>query len=235
VDAVFCFVLVRHSGSVEVMAESLILDTQPRMKRGSRAARKLRKEGRIPAVIYGHKEATVAVTLSGDDLGKAIRHGTRVVDLKESGKLEKALIREVQWDHLGKDVLHVDFTRVSADERIRVNVPVELRGIAPGVTGGTGVIDQPIHSLSVECLAISIPESIRVTVNELQLGMAIHVRDLVMPPGVVAMNDPDAIVVHVTAKQVEPEPVAAAAAAPVEGATEPEIIGRKVAEEEEAE
>jgi large subunit ribosomal protein L25 len=163
------------------------------------------------------------------------RHGTRVVDLKESGKLEKALIREVQWDHLGKDVLHVDFTRVSADERIRVNVPVELRGIAPGVTGGTGVIDQPIQSLSVECLAISIPESIRVAVNELQLGMAIHVRDLVLPPGVVAMNDPDAIVVHVTAKQVEPEPVAAAAAAPVEGAAEPEIIGRKVAEEEEPE
>jgi large subunit ribosomal protein L25 len=205
----------------------------PGVPQGSRAARKLRKQGRIPAVIYGHKEATLAVTLSGEDLEKAIRHGTRVVDLKAGGKLEKALIREVQWDHLGKDVLHVDFTRVSADERIRVNVPVELRGIAPGVSGGTGVLDQPIHSLTIECLAISIPESIRVAVNELQLGMAIHVRDLVLPPGVKAMNDPDAIVVHVTAKQVEPEPTPAAA--PVEGAAEPEIIGRKVAEEEEAE
>jgi large subunit ribosomal protein L25 len=215
------------------MAESQVLETQPRTTQGSRAARKLRKQGRIPAVIYGHKEATVAVTLSGEDLEKAIRQGTRVVDLKTSAKLEKALIREVQWDHLGKDVLHVDFTRVSADERIRVNVPVELRGIAPGVTGGTGVLDQPLHSLTIECLAISIPESIRVAVNELQLGMAIHVRDLVLPPGVTAMNDPDAIVVHVTAKLVEPEPTAAAA--PVEGAAEPEIIGRKVAEEEEAE
>jgi large subunit ribosomal protein L25 len=215
------------------MTESQELETQPRTTQGSRAARKLRKQGRIPAVIYGHKEATVAVTLSGEDLEKAIRQGVRVVDLKTGAKLEKALIREVQWDHLGKDVLHVDFTRVSADERIRVNVPVELRGIAPGVTGGTGVLDQPLHSLTIECLAISIPESIRVAVNELQLGMAIHVRDLVLPPGVTAMNDPDAIVVHVTAKLVEPEPTAAAA--PVEGAAEPEIIGRKVAEEEEAE
>jgi large subunit ribosomal protein L25 len=208
------------------------LDTQPRTNQGTRAARKLRKEGRIPAVIYGHKEATVAVTLAGEDLERAIRQGTRVVDLKAGGKLEKTLIREVQWDHLGKEVLHVDFTRVSADERIRVNVPVELRGIAPGVTGGTGVLDQPIHSLAIECLAISIPESIRVAVNELQLGMAIHVRDLVLPPGVTAMSDPDAIVVHVTAKQVEPE---APAAPPVEATAEPEIIGRKVAEEEEAE
>jgi large subunit ribosomal protein L25 len=214
------------------MAESVVLDTQPRTNQGTRAARKLRKEGRIPAVIYGHKEATVAVTLAGEDLERAIRQGTRVVDLKAGGKLEKTLIREVQWDHLGKEVLHVDFTRVSADERIRVNVPVELRGIAPGVTGGTGVLDQPIHSLAIECLAISIPESIRVAVNELQLGMAIHVRDLVLPPGVTAMSDPDAIVVHVTAKQVEPE---APAAPPVEATAEPEIIGRKVAEEEEAE
>jgi large subunit ribosomal protein L25 len=216
------------------MAESVTLETQPRANQGTRAARKLRKEGRIPAVVYGHKEATVPVTLSMDDLGRAIRQGTRVVDLQGGGKLEKALIREVQWDHLGKEILHVDFARVSADERIQVNVPVELRGIAPGVSGGTGVIDQPIHSLAIECLAISIPDSVRVNVNELQLGMAVHVRDLVLPPGVKAMNDPDAIVVHVTAKQVEPEPTAAAVA-PTEGGAEPEIIGRKVAEEEEAE
>jgi large subunit ribosomal protein L25 len=229
---VFYFILARCFERVEAMADSVVLDTQPRTNRGTRAARRLRKDGRIPAVIYGHKEATVAVTLAGVDLKRAIRQGTRVVDLKERGKLEKALIREVQWDHLGKEVLHVDFTRVSADERIQVNVPVELRGIAPGVTGGTGVLDQPIHSLAIECLAISIPESVRVSVNELQLGMAIYVRDLVLPPGVKAMNDPDTIVVHVTAKQVEPE---APAAPVVEGAAEPEIIGRKVAEEEEAE
>jgi large subunit ribosomal protein L25 len=139
----------------------------------------------------------------------------------------------VQWDHLGKDVLHVDFTRVSADERIHVNVAIEIRGVAPGLSHG-GVLDQPIHTLSIECPAISVPDSIRVNVNELQLDQAIYVRDLTVPPDVKVLTDADAIVVHVVAKQEEP--VAAAAAAPTEAASaEPEIIGRKVAEEEEAE
>ena len=154
------------------MAESVQLATQPRDKFGTAVTRRLREQGLLPAVLYGHKEATVPLTLSHDDFVKALRHGARLVSLKTDGTSEAAIIQEIQWDHLGKDVLHVDFTRVSADERIRVNVPVELRGIAPGVTGGTGVLDQPLHSLTIECLAISIPESIRVAVNELQLGMA---------------------------------------------------------------
>src|SRR5262249_60621564 len=131
----------------------------------------------------GHKEATIHVTLPAAELEHAIRHGVRVVDLKADGKTEKALIKDVQWDHLGMDLLHVDFARISADERVVVTVPLELRGVAPGVTGG-GVLDQPIHTLSVEALAVAIPESIRVNIGELQVGGAIHVRDLVLPPGV---------------------------------------------------
>jgi large subunit ribosomal protein L25 len=215
------------------MAESVILATEPRKEHGSRAAQKLRKAGRIPAVLYGHKEETLAVTLSSDELGKAIRQGTRVVDLRAGGNLQKALIREVQWDHLGKDVLHVDFTRVSADERIRVSVSLEVRGTAPGIAQG-GVLDQPMHTLAIECLAIAVPDSIRVNVGTLQLDQAIYVRDLVLPPDVKALSDADAIVVHVVHKQEEPAP--AAPGAPTEAAqAEPEIIGRKVAEEEEPE
>lgn len=213
--------------------ESPTFTVQPREGRGSQAARRLRRQGLVPAVVYGHKEATLSVTLSTDELHKAIRHGVRVVDLKVDGKTETVFIRDVQWDHLGKELLHVDFTRVAADERIVVTVPLELRGTAPGVTAG-GVLDQPIHTLSVECLAISIPDSIRVPIGELQIDGAIHVRDLVLPPGVKAMADPDAIVVHVTQKMEEPE----AAAAPVEvpEQAEPEVIGRPAkTEEEEAE
>jgi large subunit ribosomal protein L25 len=213
------------------MAESVTLVTQPRTGRGSQAARKLRRTGLIPAVLYGHKEETLCVVLPVAEVEKAIRHGIRVVDLKANGKEEKALIRDVQWDHLGKELLHVDFTRVAVDERIVVTVPIEIRGVAAGVNAG-GTLDQPIHALSVECLAISIPESIRINVAELQIGSAIHVRDLVLPPGVKAMSDPDAIVVHVTTKMVEPEaPVAAEAPEQAE----PEVIGRQKAEEEEGE
>ena len=100
-----------------------------------------------------------------------------------------------------------------------------------------GVLDQPIHTLEVECLAISIPESIRVTINEMQIGTVLHVRDLAMPPGVKALADPDLVVVQVRAPEAE-EPAPGAAAPPVAGETaEPEVIGRKAAEkaEEEAE
>jgi large subunit ribosomal protein L25 len=212
------------------MAESVVLAAQKREGRGSHRAARLRARGLIPAVLYGHKEATVSVALSGEELGNAIRHGVRVVDLKTDGNLQKALIREIQWDHLGKEILHVDFARVSMDERIKVTVPIEVRGIAPGVTAG-GLLGQPLHVLHVECLAVSIPEHVRVNINELQIGGAIHVRDLHLPEGVTVLDDPDAIVVHVTAPQAEPE----AAAAPAAETAEPELIGRKAAEEAEEE
>jgi large subunit ribosomal protein L25 len=213
-----------------VMAESVLLVTQPREAHGTHAARRLRRQGLVPAVVYGHKEKVLSVVLPKDELLKALRHGARVVDLQADGKQEKALIREVQYDHLGHEVLHVDFTRVSADERITIQVPIELRGIAPGATAG-GLLDQPLHALEVECLALSVPESIRVNINELQIGGVIHIRDLKLPEGVKAMHDPEAIVVHVTAPVAEAE----APVGPAAETAEPEVIGRKAAEAEEGE
>jgi large subunit ribosomal protein L25 len=212
------------------MADSVTLATQKRQANGSAGARRLRQRGLIPAVLYGHKEETVPLAVSQEEFAVILRHHTRVVDLDHEGKKEKALIREVQWDHLGHDVLHVDFARVAEDERIKIDVRIELRGIAPGVTGG-GVLDQPLHTLHIECPVISVPESIRVNVGELQIGQAIHVRDLHLPEGVKVLNDPDAIVVHVTAPVAEPE----VAAAPAAETAEPEIIGRQKAEAEEGE
>ena len=211
------------------MAESETLVAQKREDRGTRTARRMRAAGRVPGVLYGHKQETLAVSFSAEELSRIIRHGVRVVDLQTDGGTEKALIKELQWDHLGKEVLHVDLARVSTDERIEISVRLEVKGIAPGVTGG-GVLDQPMHTLLVECLAVAIPDSIRVNINELQLGAAIHVKDLTLPEGVKALADPDAIVVHVTTPAAEPE----AGAAPA-GTAEPEIIGRKAAEGEEAE
>ena len=211
------------------MRESLVLTTQPRAGRGTRGARRLRKKGQVPAVVYGHQEGTVSVALPTDDLSKAIRQGVHVLDLQTDGKTQTVLIREVQWDHLGKELLHVDFARVAADERVVVTVPIEIKGTAPGISAG-GVLDQPIHSVAVECLVTSVPSSVRVNVSELQLGEAIHVRDLVLPPDVKVMVDPDAIVVHVTQKQIEEAP--AVAAPVVEPTSEPEVIGRQKTEEE---
>jgi large subunit ribosomal protein L25 len=225
------------------MAETVELKAAKRKpdEVGTRAARRLRAgrrdphggpgvAPRVPAVLYGHKQETVGLTLPAEDIIHAIRHGHRFVDLKIDGQAESALIADVQWDHLGKEVLHVDFKRVSRDERIRVTVPVELRGIAPGVSGG-GVLDQPLHTLHVECLPTAVPEHIRVAIGELQQGAAIHVRELHLPEGVVVLDDPEAIVVQVRTPVAAPEPTAA----PAPGTAEPEVIGRKAAEEGEGE
>jgi large subunit ribosomal protein L25 len=208
------------------MAESQVLQTSKREGRGSRLAQRLRKQHKVPAVVYGHKEETVSITVDHKPLLEAIRHGARVVDLHTDRGIEKTQIVEVQWDHLGKEILHVDFKRVSADERIEVEVPIEIKGIAPGVSEG-GLLDQPLHVIRVSCLAASPPSSIRVNINELQLGAAIHVKDLKLPPNVQALEEPDAIVVHVTQPHAEPEAPAEAVAT-----AEPEVITRKKGEEE---
>lgn len=210
------------------MAETVVLQTEKREGRGTRQADKLRKSGRIPAVVYGHKEQTLSVSVDHDLLLSAVRHGARVVDVQVEDKLEKAQIMELQWDYLGKDVLHVDFKRVSADERIELTVPVELRGISPGVTAG-GLLDQPLHTLRIECPVLAVPETIRVSILELQIDGVIHVRDLKVPEGVKVLDDPDAVVVHVKPPKVE---AAAPAEEAAEASAEPEVITRKKGEEE---
>lgn len=204
------------------MADTVVLDVQERQKVGTNASRRLRKTGFVPAVIYGHEEKTVSLAVPGDSLNKAIRHGVRVYDVKLKDLTQKVLLHNVHWDPLGHDILHVDFYRVGADEKITIEVRVDLRGTSPGVTAGTGVLVQPIHNLTVECLITSIPESVRVNIAELQLNQSIHVRDLKLPEGVVVKNDPESIIVQVSPKVEE----GAAEAAPGVEQAEPEVIGR---------
>jgi large subunit ribosomal protein L25 len=209
------------------MAESTQLTARKREGRGSKLAERLRKQGLVPAVVYGHKEATISVAIPRDEFAAVLRHGQRIVDLQTDGHVQKTLIRDIQWDALGQEVLHVDFARVSADERIEIDVTVELRGTAPGATAG-GVVDHVLHHVAIECLAMNVPESIRVSLNELQVGQAIHVKDLKLPEGVKVLEDPEAIVVHVLQPAAEPE----AAPTEVVETAEPEVIKREKPEEE---
>ncbi|HVK07810.1 MAG TPA: 50S ribosomal protein L25 [Gemmataceae bacterium] len=213
------------------MAEAVTLKTEPRNGKGSRDAVRERKAGRIPAIVYGHKETPASVTVSRDELTTALRHHARTLQLQLDGKSETVLIQQVQHDHLGSTILHVDFRRVSADERVRTIVEIELRGNAPGATGG-GVLDQPLHKIHIECPAMAIPESIRVKIDSLLLGQAIHVKELDLPPGVKALDDPDLVVVQVKTQQaVVIEPTAGAEP----GTSEPEVITKKKEKPEEEE
>jgi len=214
------------------MAETVLLKTKPRSEFGSVSARRLRQQGLLPALVYGHKEQTLTVVLPREEVEKVIKRGIRIVTIEAGGKTETARFRELQWDNIGKEILHVDFMRVSKDERIVVPIRIELRGIAPGIGEG-GVIDQPMHDLQVECPALEIPEYVRVQVDTLHVDDAIHVKDLKLPPGVVAKADPDAVVVIVKPKKEEV--VAPAPAAATEETAEPEVIKKAAPVEEEAE
>jgi large subunit ribosomal protein L25 len=213
------------------MAETLVLTTKPRGGKGSREAQRLRKQGLVPAVIYGHKEAPESVAVSREELVSAVRHHAHTLEVQTDGKKQTVLIQDVQYDHLGKDILHLDLLRVSATDKIHATVPVELRGTPVGIKGG-GVLIQPLHDLHVECLVSARPDSIRVKIDELQLGQAIHVRELQLPEGVKVLNEPDAVVVQIKLPSAQAE---VAPIAPVEGAAEPEVITKKKEKDEETE
>jgi large subunit ribosomal protein L25 len=206
------------------MAEALKIRVEPRdpaknKGTGSRVSRRLRQQGRIPAVIYGHKQAVVPITLSRDDVWRMIKAASHLADLDLGSATETVLIRDVQWDHLGKEILHLDFARVSAEELIETDVIVELRGTAPGVAEG-GVLEQLVHSLRVKCPAGAIPDAIRIDISHLGIDSGIYVRDLTLPQGVTAEPDPDTLIVHVVVRGAQAETTESAA----EGLIQPEVI-----------
>lgn len=209
--------------------QAVELEIKQRSELGSRANKRLRDAGQVPGVIYGHKEAVVPVTLSRRDLSHHVSKGAHVFTLKLDGKAEQVLIKDIQWDHLGSQIIHVDFTRVSLDEKVTVTVPIELKGTPKGEADG-GVLHQVLAELEVECRVLEIPDAIRHNVSEMALDEVLHVRDLKLPPDVKATQDADLIVA--TVREVQEAAPAEVAEAATTG--EPEIIGRKVAEGEEA-
>jgi len=213
------------------MAVEMKLAVAKRSVKGSTACRRLRRAGRIPAVVYGHAVDPLAVEIAWDTLAPVLKAGTRVVDLDVEGNVEKAMFRDIQWDTFGRTVNHIDFLRIDPNDRVEVEVPILLKGTAPGTLAG-GVLDFHLHSVTIECLAIAIPDNIPVKIADLQIDQAIHVRELELPPNTVIKNEPDTVVVQVKPVVVE-EAAAEGAAEP--GPTEPEIVGRKVKEAEEGE
>ena len=209
--------------------QAIKVSAKPRPELGSRANKRLRDAGLLPGVIYGHKEAVVPVTLPKKELLSHLHHGAHLFELSVDGRAESVLVKEVQYDHLGNDVLHVDFARVSLDERVEVTVPLELKGTPKGEEEG-GVLQQMLNDLEIECLVTDIPDVIRVIVDHLGVDDTLHVKDIQLPPGVRALQDEDIIVAAV--KVVTDEEAAPAAEA---DAAEPEVIGRKPEDGEGAE
>ena len=210
------------------MAESSTFNAKTRTRVGSRTCRKLRQEGHIPGNVYGHTEKPVAISVDGDTLTRAVHSGHKIVDVNLDGNIEKTILREVQWNTFGTEILHFDLMRINADERVSVIVPITLKGISPGVTSG-GILEQPVHEIEMEVLALEIPDALVVRISDMKLGDARHLSDLELPPSAKLDLPPETLIVQITEPMVVPEVTEPTEAGP----TEPEVIRR--AEQEEGE
>jgi len=186
--------------------------------------RRLRGVGGIPAVLYGHGQENVSLTIEAEQVQHVVQQGSKLVDLRGDIN-ESALVRDVQWNAFGTEVLHLDLVRVSAGERVEITIPIVLRGDAVGTRNG-GLVEHVLHEVRIECPVASLPDRIELPVQSLDLGHALHARELPLPDGARLLIDGEQVVVHCV-QPVGDEELATAAP------SEPEVIGRKAAEGEE--
>jgi large subunit ribosomal protein L25 len=199
------------------MAEQKLVASK-REDAGKGVARKLRAEGRVPAVLYGQGADPQPISVDARELGHLMHGGANVlVDLVVDGQEHLAMPREVQRDHIKGRYFHVDFLAVSRTQKITVNVPIRVLGDSAGVKMG-GVLEHHLWEVSVECLPTDVPETIEVDVSELEIGDSIRVADLEAPEGAVITSNPEDSVIAVQQPQARVELEEEAAAAEGEAA-----------------
>lgn len=227
--------------------EKAYLDCNLRAELGKNKVGTLRRSGFVPGVVYGKGKSPLAIQLNQSQLIKFMHahHGgenmiisLRIAGEKETSKAKKeersVLIKDIQYEPVHDDILHVDFNEISLTEKIKVKVPVEPVGESEGVKKENGVFTHVLWELEVECLPMDIPEKITFNVEKMKIGDAVYVKDLVLPAEVNLLTDKEAIVFTLAApwKIVEPTAEEAAVAGEKEAA-EPEVIKKEKKEKEE--
>lgn len=217
--------------------KTIELKAEHREGTGKKIAKGMRREGKIPAILYGKKIKPVSLAVNEKEFHKAThtKAGSNalislLVEGAKAGKDNTCLIKEVQRHPVTDQVLHVDFAAVSLTEKIKVKVHLAVRDMeeAAGIKEG-GVLDVVHHEVEVECLPVDIPEKIEFSVKQMKIGDAVHVKELTFPKGVTPVLDADEVVIALHPPQKEEEPAEAAA----EGAAEPEVIEKGKKEKEE--
>jgi large subunit ribosomal protein L25 len=209
------------------MAKQIKLTAQSRSQVGRNAVKKIKSQGLIPAVIYGGAERPQNLQVVAREMNRVLNKSTGehfLVELQVADGAQVstrlALVQEVQHHPVRGDVVHVDFQAVDANKTLHSEVSIETLGEPSGVKNQGGLLELSLHSIEVECLPKDLPEIIQVDVSALNVGDSIHIRDLVLPAGVVARANPDLTVVHVAAPKVESEAAAG-------GAKQPEVLKEK--------
>ncbi|MCE9589563.1 MAG: 50S ribosomal protein L25 [Planctomycetes bacterium] len=206
------------------------IKVEPRPRIGSRYATRLRKGGQLPAVIYGHKKDPVHVAVNEEEMHELLHRNTHLLEVMIDSRSEPCLVRDVQWDHMGSEILHVDLARVDLNERVTVEVELVLTGDAVGLKEVGAFIEQQLKALPVQCLVTEIPDNIKVDVGHLKVDESVTVGQIKLPEGVTTKTSPDAIVaaIHIVKEEIV-EVVAP------EAGSEPEVIGKKLEEGAEGE
>src|SRR5881398_403358 len=213
-----------------------LLEAQPRDPGTKNDARRVRRQGKIPAVVYGAGKQAMPVSVDPRQVSRILHSETghnTVFDLAGDGERTKAMIVDWQYEPIKGALLHIDLKRIAMDQKLTVNVPIVLKGEAAGVKQQGGILEQVLRELEVECLPSDIPNSIEADVTELVFGRVLRVADLPHSEKLRFLTDADQTVAHITAVKEEevPAPEVAAAAA----AAEPEVIkkGKQEVEGEE--
>jgi large subunit ribosomal protein L25 len=215
------------------------LSANARDGKGKGAARSLRSQGQVPAVIYGHGRDPQALALNARDLDKMLSHiqaESTVIEVTVGGHTAKTLIREIQRHPIKRQILHVDFQALVAGEKVTVSIPIVLQGIPEGVRLEGGVLDQTLREIEIEVDPSNIPDHVEYDVTNMVIGDSVHISDLKVPEGVEVLDDPETSVAVLAAPRavIEETPVVAEAVEGEPGAVaEPEVIGRGKEDEDE--
>jgi large subunit ribosomal protein L25 len=201
------------------------LEAKPRPKLGSRYSGRVRAAGGLPGVLYGHGQAPVTITVDAKEASRHVSEGKRVFTLKLEGSGEEtALLRDIQFDHLGSRLIHMDFARVSLTERVEVKVHVNMKGEAIGLKSAGAVLIHPVSEVMVRCLVTDIVDHVDLDITDLAVDAIKHASDLKLPEGYELLTDPHAVLASI---QIKAEEVVAEAA-PAEGeAAQPEVLTEK--------
>lgn len=209
------------------MTDKVILKGELREKTGTSKTVQLRNEGKLPSVMYGHGEESVSLAVSLRDFTEGINHGQRLFEVEVGGKIETLLVKALQYDHLGKNFIHVDFVRVNLAEMVIVTVGLKFKGTSVGASEG-GMIDIHLNAIEVECKVSDMPEAITLNIKEIKVGDSIYAGDIGLPEGVILKTDAESLILncHVVAEAKSTEELEG------ELPTGPEVITEKDEEPE---
>ncbi|MEE9403311.1 MAG: 50S ribosomal protein L25 [Algisphaera sp.] len=208
--------------------ETPTLEAETRTTLGTRYAIRLRDAGRLPAVVYGHKEGPVHVSVDKRAFNEIAESSAHLIEIKIDGKAEPCLLKAIQYDHLDRYVVHADFARVDLNEAVEVELEVNFTGDAVGLKEAGAMLDTPHTTVVVSCKANNIPDVLEHAIGDLKVDESVHASDLKLPAGVELVTEGDLMLAHIIVRAAVADDTEEGAAE----ATAPEVIGEKKEEED---